>query len=62
MSIARNHTHVRHMSPPSPNACRWCGRDKREHGIEWAASVRYHSWSAPTGAQRRARMRARRRR
>jgi hypothetical protein len=60
VSIASNRTHVRHLSAPYPNACRWCGLEKREHGIEWAASKRYHSWSAPTVAQRRARMRARR--
>lgn len=53
-------THVRHRRAPAPNGCRWCGREERSHGLEWAASVRYHNWSAPTAAQRRARMVARR--
>jgi hypothetical protein len=60
VSTQASRTFVRHKSAPSPDACRWCGREQRLHGIEWAASVRYHGWSAPTVAQRRARMRARR--
>lgn len=52
--------HVRHTTAPSPNACRWCGRDERLHAIEWAKSAGYHNWAVPTSAQRRARMIARR--
>lgn len=52
--------HVRHVTAPSPNACRWCGRDERLHSIEWAGSVGYHNWETPTPDQRRARMVARR--
>lgn len=54
--------HVRHTVAPTPNACRWCGRDERTHAIEWAGSVGYHKWAVPTSAQRRARMLARRKR
>jgi hypothetical protein len=57
---ATNATYVRTTTAPSPNACRWCGRDDRLHSIEWARSVGYHSWVEPTKAQRRARMFARR--
>ena len=57
---ALNAAYVRNKMAPSPNACRWCGRDERLHAIEWAKSVGYHNWVAPTSAQRRARMLARR--
>lgn len=57
----RQVTTVRHMVAPSPNGCRWCGKDLRGHVIAWAGSAGYHSWSEPTPEQRRARMFARRR-
>lgn len=53
-------TVVRLAVAPSANSCRWCGREAREHAIEWVASVGYHTWTAPTSKQRLARMRARR--
>lgn len=51
---------VRHAGAPMPNACRWCGKNDREHSTEWVASVGFHRWATPTPQQRRARMLARR--
>ena len=51
---------IRHTVAPLPNACRWCGKGDRAHGMEWVASVGFHKWVAPTAQQRRARMLARR--
>lgn len=47
-------------TPVTPNACRWCDQDARSHAIEWADVIGYHSWIAPTTAQRKRRMLARR--
>lgn len=46
--------------PPLPNGCRWCGCPSWAHGRSFIASAGMHSWTAPTHAQRLARMRARR--
>lgn len=43
------------------NGCRWCGREKREHAIEWHESAGYHTYKSPTNTQRVARMTQRRR-
>jgi hypothetical protein len=51
---------IRHRMAPNPSGCRWCGVDEREHASRWVRSVGQHLWSAPTEAQRLARMRARR--
>jgi hypothetical protein len=46
--------------PPPPDGCRWCGHERRGHATAWKPSVGMHKWAAPTGAQRLARMKARR--
>lgn len=51
---------VRHEEVPAPNACRWCGYEERGHGMYSSRSVGIHTWVAPTSAQRKARMLARR--
>lgn len=43
----------------TPDGCRWCGTDKRAHANMWVPSVSYHHWTAPTSAQRLARMKTR---
>ncbi|GAB3156512.1 hypothetical protein GCM10027258_63060 [Amycolatopsis stemonae] len=43
-----------------PNGCRWCGIGQREHGGQWIDPVGWHSWGAPSNAQRLERMKARR--
>lgn len=43
----------------SPYGCRWCGKEK-PHGWVYSASQGYHQWAAPTEAQIKARMLARR--
>lgn len=49
------------MTLPAPNACRWCGIEKRAHGRRWTkAAAGWHFWTAPDDAQRLERMRARR--
>lgn len=53
-------TRVRHPSTPEPSGCRWCGAPQRGHGSSFVRSVGLHVFIAPTGAQRLARMRARR--
>ncbi|NUQ88944.1 MAG: hypothetical protein HOQ43_10830 [Glycomyces artemisiae] len=45
---------------PAPNACRWCGIEKRPHGQRWTATAGWHAWTAPDQAQIKARMLARR--
>ncbi|ORB51989.1 hypothetical protein BST43_19715 [Mycobacteroides saopaulense] len=50
----------RAVSAPAPNCCRWCGTDERMHAIEWSTQAGYHRWIAPTDAQRKSRMVARR--
>lgn len=45
---------------PAPNGCRWCGIDERAHARQWVEDAGWHAWAAPTGEQRKARMRARR--
>lgn len=44
-----------------PQGCRWCGVTKTEHMQRWKPPpVGWHSWTAPTTAQIKARMRQRR--
>ncbi len=45
---------------PAPNGCRWCGIDERGHARQWVEETGWHAWAAPTGEQRKARMKARR--
>jgi hypothetical protein len=45
---------------PTPDGCRWCGHDRRGHAQSWKPSAGWHKWTAPTDAQRLARMKARR--
>ena len=58
MSIAFER--VRLVSTPSPDACRWCGRERTAHGVYFVRSVGDHGFVTPTVAQRKARMLARR--
>lgn len=51
---------VRHRETPEPSGCRWCGTGERQHASRFAPSVGQHLFTAPTAAQRLARMRARR--
>lgn len=44
---------------PAPNGCRWCGLDARGHFQRWKEPVGWHKWTAPTDAQRKERMLAR---
>lgn len=46
----------------TPNGCRWCGLEEREHYRRWKPLVGWHYWVAPTDEQRKQRMRARRER
>jgi hypothetical protein len=50
----------RERTVDSPNACRWCARNKFAHGLYYARSVGNHYFTEPTDAQRLARMTARR--
>lgn len=50
---------VRHSSVPAPSSCRWCGYERRTHGLSFARSVGNHHFAEPTPKQRLARMRAR---
>ena len=45
---------------PPVNGCRWCEVERGLHCRRWAASARWHTWTAPTDAQRKARMLAHR--
>ncbi|MET8746357.1 hypothetical protein [Streptomyces sp. NPDC004728] len=45
---------------PSPNTCRHCGLDEREHMQRWKPTAGWHMWAPPTQKQILARMRARR--
>ncbi|WP_326779664.1 hypothetical protein OG481_01885 [Streptomyces longwoodensis] len=49
-----------HGTPPTPNGCRWCGRDERSHGCWYMPRRGFHTWEQPTQAQIKARMLARR--
>ena len=40
----------------NPNGCRHCGIDQRGHGRQWTPEAGSHAWTAPTDAQRKARM------
>jgi hypothetical protein len=44
----------------TPNGCRWCGLPERDHYRQWKPPVGWHGWVAPTDAQRKDRMLARR--
>jgi len=48
-------TVIRHHFAPPPNGCRWCGYTKLAHGQQYT-SGRWHRWTAPTDAQRKARL------
>lgn len=41
---------------PTPDACQFCGREKRAHSLEWDEKVGYHYWVQPTTTQRKERM------
>lgn len=43
-----------------PDACQHCGVPQQRHYQRWTGGVGRHGWTAPTDAQRLARMRARR--
>ena len=47
-------------TPASPNGCRWCGVNEREHVQLWAEGRGWHGWEEPTPEQRRSRMLTRR--
>jgi hypothetical protein len=49
-----------HGEPTPPNGCRWCGIAERDHVQLWTEGRGWHGWEAPTPAQRRTRMLARR--
>jgi hypothetical protein len=44
---------------PEPNACLWCGKSRRGHGLEWHPEIKYHRYMAPPEALIKARMLAR---
>lgn len=52
-------TTVRHETAPTPEGCRWCGTQKRDHAQRWVPGRGWHGWTAPTREQIQARMRAR---
>ncbi|WP_145503154.1 hypothetical protein [Streptomyces sp. CFMR 7] len=43
-----------------PSGCQHCGINQREHMQRWKPPVGWHQWAAPTQAQIKARMQARR--
>lgn len=43
-----------------PGGCRHCGVPQQDHFQRWTAEAGWHTWTAPTDAQRLDRMRARR--
>jgi hypothetical protein len=45
-----------------PFGCRWCGEERRCHGLHHVPGAGLHEWARPTDAQVLARMKARRRR
>lgn len=49
-----------HGTTPTPNGCRWCGREQYAHGCWFVPGRGYHSWVQPTQTQIKARMVARR--
>lgn len=53
---------VRSLEAAVPSGCRWCSRERGDHGFSYAASAGYHRWCEPTSQQRLARMQARRHR
>jgi hypothetical protein len=54
-------TVVRHLICPLPMGCRWCGVQERGHAQRWVPSKGWHTYVHPTGAQRIARFKIRRR-
>lgn len=46
--------------PPTPYGCRWCGIERRGHGLQHLWGRPSHRWEPPTQAQIKARMVARR--
>ncbi|MFJ4700561.1 hypothetical protein ACIP5N_21720 [Streptomyces sp. NPDC088768] len=44
----------------TPNSCRRCGIDHREHAQRWTAAAKRHQRTPPTQQQIKARRRARR--
>lgn len=55
--LARREARLGRVCPP--NACRWCGVERRPHGQRWTRAVGLHMWTVPGDVQRLARMRAR---
>jgi hypothetical protein len=52
---------IRPVSIPDPDSCGHCGKGRnRSHGMIWSRTLGYHQWIAPTDAQRKDRMLARR--
>lgn len=51
---------LRHREAPLPGGCRWCGVPYRGHGVRWVPGHPRHAFTAPTQAQRAARMQDRR--
>lgn len=45
---------------PEPNGCVVCGLPEHGHAQRWKPPAGWHTWTAPTDAQRLARMKARR--
>jgi hypothetical protein len=58
--MSRDVPDLDHQSLPSPNGCRWCGVDERDHAQRWKPPVGWHRWVEPTSDQRKERMRERR--
>ena len=42
--------------PPTPYGCRWCGIERRGHGLQHLWGRPSHRWEPPTQAQIKARM------
>lgn len=53
-------TGTRADGPAVPGGCRWCGIEERGHARQHVPEVGWHAWTAPTDAQRKERMIARR--
>lgn len=49
---------VRWHTAPPVNGCRWCGDQWGGHGLQFVRGHGLHRWTAPTDAQRKARLKA----